>query len=83
MLHFLNGLDIARCVICDCYFETYRIKGEYRSFYRLRRPKYFKIGYDHPEIDALDSASLRKLPREYRIYRYICKLCKEELFARS
>lgn len=80
MQHFLNVLEIARCMICGCYFETYIIKGEYTSFYKMRRPKYFKIAYDHREIDALDSASLRKMSSKYKISRYICKLCKEELF---
>jgi hypothetical protein len=82
LLHFLGALEIARCVLCGCYFETLEVKEEkYKTFYRIRRPKYFKIAHEHPKANALNPSELRKLPRKYKTYGYLCRLCKEEFFS--
>jgi len=81
MMRLLNVLEVARCPICGCFFETYIVKeNKDRSFYKLIRPKYFKVAHDHPRVDALDSRELQKLPPEYKIFRFICKACMKEFF---
>lgn len=84
MMQFLNVLEVAKCPICGCFYETYVIKKErYKSFHRLIRPRYFKAAHDHPRIDVLEVKELRKLGEEYKTYRFICRLCMEGYFPKK
>ena len=81
MLKFLNVLEVAKCSICGCFFETYIIEDDdYKSFYRLIRPKYFKSAQDYPGVDVLDAKEIKKLKTGYRTYIFICRTCMEEFF---
>jgi len=80
MMLFLNKLEIARCAICGCFFETWIEieKPRYRSFYRFTRPRYFKVAHKSKSVDVFDTN--KKLEQKYLTTRYICKLCIEEFF---
>ncbi len=81
MLHFLNVLEVCQCPICKTYFETFIRKPEkYKSFHRLRRPRYFDIAKDYPNTDMFVQSELRKLPEKYKTRRYICRSCLVEFF---
>jgi len=81
MMKFLNVLEVARCPICGCFYETYIVKEEKdRSFYELIRPRYFKAAHDYPHVDVLDNRELKKLGENYKVHRYICKPCLKEFF---
>jgi hypothetical protein len=81
MMKILKVLDVAKCSICGSFFETYVIKDEdYKSFYRLVRPKYFKAAHDYPKVDVLAPEGLKELKANYRTYIYICRTCMEEFF---
>jgi len=81
MMSFLNVLEVARCPICGCFFETYVVtESNYKSFYRIVRPRYFKAAKDHPKVNLFESKELKKLGSAYKIHRFICRHCLEEFF---
>jgi len=81
MMKFLKVLEIAKCPICGSFFETYVIKAKnYKSYYRLVRPKYFNAARDYPEIDVLAPEGLKELKTSYQTRIFICRTCMEEFF---
>jgi len=81
MLHFLNVLDVSQCPLCGCFFETYRVGSrDYRSFYAIRRTKYFNAAHDYPKLDVFEKGERKELPGNYKIRRYLCRSCMEEFF---
>jgi hypothetical protein len=80
MMLFLNRLEIARCAVCGCFFETWSEleKPKFRSYYSFTRPRYFKVAHESKSINIMDKND--KLARKNSITRYICKLCMEEFF---
>ena len=83
MLEFLATLDILRCTICGCYFNSW---GEYEeefqnlppkeaSFKRLERNKIFKLFPDKIE----DQFDTKHKHLKNQIWRHLCLLCVEDL----
>lgn len=80
MIRFLHGLEVTRCPICGCFYETYVVNKEYKSFCELIRPRYFKVAHDSPQTDSFDQDDLKKLGKSYQTYRYICTPCMNSFF---
>lgn len=81
MLHFLNVLEVSQCPFCGCFFETYVVKSDkYKSFYIVKRSKYFNAAHDYPKTDVFVQKELKKLPSDYKIRRFVCRSCLEEFF---
>lgn len=83
MMRFLHALEVAKCPICGCFYETYVVNKQYKSFHKLIRPRYFKVAHDNAQTDAFDQDELRKLGRGYQTYRYICTPCMNEFFPKQ
>lgn len=80
MIRFLESFEIVKCAICGCFFERFVRSDEgYKSSFAMTRAAYFKA-LKETKKDPLDLKEIKKLPRKYRIYRYICHPCLEELF---
>lgn len=79
MLAFLESFEIVKCSICGLFFERFVRDDTYHSFFEMKRAKYFNV-LKNTRYDPLDHKSIRSLPSEYQIYRYICYPCLEELF---
>jgi len=69
MLKFLHTLSIVRCSICGCY--VFRWVGS--TVKRFYRGKQFSI------MTETDKLPFGRPPRGYRIRRYICQDCQEQL----
>jgi len=85
MMAFLNSFQIIKCSICGCFFERFvRPDEAYYSYLDMTRAKYFRVMKENKEKneekDPLCLKEVGKLPSEYKITRYICYPCLEELF---
>ncbi|MEM2971869.1 MAG: hypothetical protein QW270_05550 [Candidatus Bathyarchaeia archaeon] len=80
MLAFLESFEIVKCCICGCFFERFdRTEQNYRSYFEIKRAAYFNV-MKNTKHDPLDVKTIKNLPSEHVIYRYICYPCFEELF---
>jgi hypothetical protein len=88
MLEFLATLDILRCAICDCYFNSwiYEEEEEYEEefpnlppkgypFKRLERNKIFQLFPDKIE----DQFNTKHKHRKSKMWRHLCRPCVEDL----
>jgi predicted nuclease of predicted toxin-antitoxin system len=83
MLAFLESFEIVRCSICGCFFERFvRSEEKYQSFFEMKRAAYFNA-MKNTSYDPLNFKEIPHLSPEYKIYRYICYPCLEELFPNS
>lgn len=81
MMAFLDSFEIVKCSICGCFFERFhRTEESYYSYFEMTRPAYFKVSKETQKLDPLDLKEVEKLSSEYKINRYICYPCLEELF---
>ena len=80
MIRFLERLQIVKCSICGCFFERFQMSEEgFHSFFEMRRAVYFKT-MKETEKDPLDLKTIRDLPSELKILKYICYPCREEFY---
>jgi len=83
MLEFLATLDILRCVVCGCYFNSWieyeeeypRLPPKKAPFKRLERNKAFELFPD--TID--DQFNTRHKQRKSKMWRHLCLLCIDDL----
>jgi hypothetical protein len=83
MLEFLATLDILRCAICGCYFNSWieyeeefpNLPPKGMSFKRLTRNKVFELFPDKIE----DQFDTKHKHRKSKMWRHLCLLCVEDL----
>jgi len=80
MLAFLASYHIFKCAFCGTYFERFNVTDKKtRSYLEIKRAKYFNATKDK-KYNILNFGDIRKLPKEYKITRYICHPCLDEFW---
>jgi hypothetical protein len=82
MIEFLESFEIVKCSICGCFFERFiRPAEKYQSYFDMTRAKYFKTSKETKQDPlVLKKLKGKSMSSEYKVTRYICRPCLEELF---